>query len=82
MTDLTKKQREVLVFVADYIKREMVGPSLREVAAEFGWASVAAAVTHIRALRKKGYVEEQRGQVRMLRPSPKGWAEVQPKEPA
>jgi len=53
---ITARQREVLTYVADYICANGYPPTLREIAAHFGWASCLAAGDHLRALEKKGFI--------------------------
>ena len=42
-------------------------PTLREIAARFGFRSHRAAACHLEALRRKGFVESERGKARSLR---------------
>ena len=67
MNELTQRQRQVLAFIQ--ASREKVGaaPTLREIAAHFGFRSLTAAADHVRALRRKGVIEGQAGRARMLR---------------
>lgn len=54
--ELTKRQTEVLDFLRRFKSRNRVAPTYREIADHFGFKSPKAAVDHVRALEKKGYV--------------------------
>jgi repressor LexA len=55
MPKLTQKQREVLEFIAAEAE-DGAPPTLREIAAHFGFRSKTAAADHVRALRQKGFL--------------------------
>ena len=66
MPILTQKQQAVLHFIAAEAE---VGapPTLREIAAHFGFRSKTAAADHVRALRQKGFLcRESTGKARAL----------------
>ncbi|MBI4664640.1 MAG: repressor LexA [Verrucomicrobia bacterium] len=67
MTGLTEIQRRVFDFVRDKLAAGDPAPTLREVAAEFGWKSKRAAECHIEALIRKGRLASERGKARSLR---------------
>lgn len=69
-TDLTKRQREVLSFIIKHQQEHGAPPSQREVAQEFGFRSTTAVADHLRALRRKGYLEHRPHQARSLRVLP------------
>lgn len=54
MHALTGRQQQVLEFIQDRQHAEGIAPSLRDIAAHFGFRSMTSAMDHIRALRKKG----------------------------
>ena len=56
MRELTKRQKEVLSFVANYQKKHSYPPTIREVADHFK-ISVKGAHDHITALNKKGHLK-------------------------
>lgn len=56
MERLTARQQEVLDFIRNRQTELGVVPTLREIAREFGFRSMTAAVDHVRALRRKGYL--------------------------
>jgi len=53
---LTRRQREILDFVADFIRTRRYSPSLEEIAAHFGLNSVATVHKHVSNLEKKGFI--------------------------
>ena len=54
---LTRRQREMLDFVADFIRTRRYSPSLEEIAAHFGLSSVATVHKHVSNLEKKGFIK-------------------------
>jgi len=56
MKELTNRQKQVLSFIADYIKKESYPPTIREIADHFE-ISVKGAHDHITALRKKNQLK-------------------------
>jgi len=57
MKELTARQKEVLSYIADYLKKHSYPPTIREIADNFG-ISVKGAHDHITALRKKGHLKQ------------------------
>jgi len=54
---LTVTQTDVLRYILSCWLSGFL-PSVREICDEFGWSSPNAAATHLRELRRKGYVAE------------------------
>ena len=67
MDALTDIQRRVFDFVRGKLVAGRPAPTLREVAAEFGWRSKRAAECHIEALIRKGWLASDPGKARSLR---------------
>ena len=67
MTGLTKAQRRVLDFVQTEMYSGRPVPTLREIAARFGFKGHRAAAAHLDALKRKGFVESEPGKARALR---------------
>ena len=67
MTDLTKRQRQVLDFIESSRQRDGSTPTLREIAEHFGFKSTRAAADHLDALKRKGVLESDYGKARSLR---------------
>ncbi len=63
---LSRRQEEILRFVADYRNENGYSPSLREIATRFGLTSVATVHQHVAALQKKGYVKKDWNRGRSL----------------
>lgn len=57
-TKLTESQEAVLAFMVGFQADNTRPPSLREIANEFGYASMNAARDHVLALARKGYVTD------------------------
>lgn len=68
--DLTQRQQEVLNFIIQHQQSNGAPPSQREVAQEFGFRSTTAVADHLRALRRKGYLDYRPHQARSLRVLP------------
>jgi len=67
MIGLTKRQRQILDFVLSAQRAGDFTPTLREIAAHFGFKSSRAAADHLDALKRKGFLESESGKARSLR---------------
>jgi repressor LexA len=65
MKPLTDRQQAVLAFVEEFCRRQGYPPTVREVAAAFG-IQPRAAVDHLAALKRKGYLHREPGLSRGL----------------
>jgi repressor LexA len=65
---LTDRQREVLDFISDSIRKRGFPPTLREIGSHFGIRSTNGVNDHLRALEKKGYLHREDLKSRALRP--------------
>jgi repressor LexA len=54
MPNLTKKQKEILDFITQFIQTNDYAPSYREIAEHFGLSSTATIHEHVKALEDKG----------------------------
>jgi repressor LexA len=54
--DLTDRQNEILLYIANFIGNNGYAPTVREIAAHFGFNSPNGAKKHIETLHKKGYL--------------------------
>jgi repressor LexA len=63
---LTDRQQQLLDYLRDYHSETGLMPSTREIQAHFGFASQTAAVSHLRALEKKGVIQRVAGKARAL----------------
>jgi repressor LexA len=62
---LTKRQREVLDYIARFIEENGVSPSMQEIGQTIG-TSATAALAHVVALEKKGYIHRNPHEWRSL----------------
>ena len=65
MKELTKRQKEVLTYIANYKDKHSYPPTIREIAEHFSM-SVKGAHDHITALRKKGQLKHEEKRPRTL----------------
>jgi repressor LexA len=56
MKELTKKQKDILIFVKKYVKENLYQPTRNEVGKHFGVSGVAI-THHMKAMEKKGFIE-------------------------
>ncbi len=63
---LTKRQKEILDFINDFIKENDYAPSYEEIASHFKLKSVATIHEHIENLKREGYLIKQGKQSRAL----------------
>ena len=68
---LTRRQKEVLDFIADFVHEHGYSPSYEEIAAGLKLASLATIHKHIAALEAKSYIKRSYNQSRSLEVSPK-----------
>lgn len=67
MTDLTRKQQQILDFIQKWQRTEGATPTFREIAGEFGFRSLNSVTEHVRLLRQKGALATEPGKARSLR---------------
>ena len=58
---LTDRQQQVLDYLQSEHRRTGIMPSTREIQEHFGFASQTAAVSHLRALERKGAITRREG---------------------
>jgi repressor LexA len=63
---LTRRQREVLDVIRDFIGKQGYSPSLEEIGSELGLSSVATVHKHVTLLVEKGYVKRTWNQNRSI----------------
>ncbi len=64
--NLTKRQQEILDYLRETQQKTGIMPSTRELQHYFGFASQTAAVSHLRALARKGIIQKLPGKARGL----------------
>ncbi len=77
MKNITARQQEVLSFIADFTKKNVYPPTVREISEHFG-ISLRAVQDHLAALQKKGFLAAGKHRSRALRVLAKG---ENPEEP-
>ena len=63
---LTARQQEILDYLQAEHRRTGIMPSTREIQSHFGFASQTAAVSHLRALEKKGAIVKEERKARAV----------------
>ncbi|MDD4111318.1 MAG: hypothetical protein PHS54_07285, partial [Clostridia bacterium] len=63
---LTKRQKEVLDFITEYIDKNGFGPTLNEINQKLGMGSASAAYQHVDALERKGYLKKLPNKTRAI----------------
>jgi repressor LexA len=61
---LTPRQKQILIFVSEFIEKHKYPPTRSELSAHFGFRSPNAAEAHLRALEKKSVIGIERGAAR------------------
>ena len=69
MKGLTKRQREILDFVEEYIEGHHYSPSYREIMKHFGFSSLGSIYKHIHALKRKGFLASEKQCSRSIAPT-------------
>jgi repressor LexA len=78
MKEPTKRQKVVLTFIAEYIRKHTYPPTIREIADEFD-ISVKGAHDHVTALKKKGLIKQEDKRSRtmeLVREEDEGFLEI------
>jgi len=65
-SDLTDRQEEILSYLRWAQRENGVMPSTREIQTHFGFASQTAAMSHLRALERKGVIQRLAGKARAV----------------
>ena len=68
MKPLTKKQKQVLDFVKDYISEYGISPTIEEVRRELKLKAVSTIHEHLNTLREKGYLSKNENSARSIAP--------------
>ncbi len=64
--DLTHRQQEILDYLRKSQRQTGIMPSTREIQHHFGFASQTAAMSHLRALERKGVIQRLPGKARAV----------------
>jgi len=75
---LTKRQRQILDFVTNFVQDKGYAPSLREIGEEFGLSSPSTIHVHIENLKEKGFLKTSYNEARSieLEPAKVNWAQA------
>lgn len=65
-SELTSRQQEILEYLRNSQRKTGIMPSTREIQHFFGFASQTAAMSHLRALEKKGVIQRLPGKARAV----------------
>jgi repressor LexA len=63
---LTRRQKEILDFISDFIKREGYSPSMEEIAGHFQFASLNSVFKHLGSLEARGYLKRDPNRARSI----------------
>jgi len=63
---LTRRQREILDFIASHIGAKGYAPSFEEIARQFGFQSLATVHEHLTNLERKGYIRRSHNESRAI----------------
>lgn len=74
MDTLTKRQKELLDFIDQYIASHDYAPSYREIANFFHLSSIATVADHVDNLKEKGFITKDYNEARSLQVTPR-WDE-------
>lgn len=66
---LTKKQKDVLDFITEYVRENGYSPTQKEIQAHFGFKSLGSVQDYIKYLKDGGYLNNDSHSVRGLMPS-------------
>lgn len=73
---LSKRQEDVLVFIATHHAQKMLAPTTREIGEHFGWSSTNSVVEHLTSLARKGCIRWEPHRARTLCLTSRGHALV------
>lgn len=63
---LTKRQKEILDYIERFIVEQGYAPSFEEIAASFGYSSLATVHEHLSNLERKGYIRKSYNESRSI----------------
>jgi len=77
-TNLTKRQREILDFITEFMEKNDYAPSIREIGDNFNLSSPATIHVHIENLKKKGFLKTSYNEARSIElvPAEVNWAQA------
>lgn len=69
MKGLTKRQREILDYIQEYVDNRKYSPSYREIMRHFGFSSIASVSKHLSVLQRKGAISAEKNSCRSVIPN-------------
>ena len=63
---VTRRQREILDFIAKHLEEKGYAPSFEEIARQFGFQSLATVHEHLTNLERKGYIKRSYNESRAI----------------
>ena len=63
---LSKRQKQILDFLQEYVAENGYAPSYEEIADHFGLSSLATVHEHLENLRRKGYIRKSYNESRSI----------------
>lgn len=75
---MTKRQTEVLRFIANFIERESWSPSFEEIAAGMELRSISTVAKHLDRIEGAGLIKRRNGVMRSIEITPKGQRALRP----
>lgn len=63
---MTKRQKQILDFITEFLKKNGLSPTIDEIRRHFRLGSVATVHQHLEALRSKGYLDRTKHKTRSL----------------
>ena len=67
MQNLTKKQKEILDFINEYINKNNISPTIEEIRKKFKLKAVSTIHEHLSALKEKGYIKKEENTSRSIK---------------
>ena len=74
---LTKRQKQILDFLSEFIEYNGYSPSMEEIAEHFHFASLNAVFKHLEALERRGHLHRDSNHARSIQLSPSKEASTQ-----
>ena len=69
MKELTKRQRELVDYIGEFIANNRYSPSYREISKRFGFSSLGSVYKHVNALKRKGVLLGEPKRSRSIAPA-------------
>jgi repressor LexA len=72
MKGVTKRQREIVNFIKEFIQSKQYSPSYREIMSHFGFSSLGSVYKHMVVLKRRGMLTAEKSVKRSIVLSPEG----------